>query len=200
MGMKQPIKIKSDGHKMIFQLKIILDESNPIVWRRVLVPGNLSLEKLHLIIQIAMGWENSHLHEFHIKEKRFINPIHDPDGMDAYPLTFSEKKFKISDLLIKSDEFKYLYDFGDGWSHSVIVEQIDEFNEMYLYPLCTDGANACPPEDCGGISRYENLLENLKNKESEEHFELMAWIGGQFNPFSFDANRVNRDGLWQKKW
>ncbi len=98
--------------------------------------------------------------------------------MDSFPSAFNEKKVEIADVLSKKDRFKYSYDFGDNWNHSIKVEEIEEPNEIFNYPLCVDGANACPPEDCGA----------------------MAWLGGQFNPISFDANRVNRDGLWGSKW
>jgi hypothetical protein len=115
------VKSKSNDNKMIYRLKISLDESKPEIWRRVLVPGKISLEKLHFIIQIAMGWNNSHLHEFEINSKRYINPDHDPDGMDSFPPAFNEKKVKVADVLSKKDRFKYSYDFGDDWNHSITV-------------------------------------------------------------------------------
>jgi hypothetical protein len=194
------VKSKLNNSKMIYRLKISLDGSKPEIWRRVLVPGKFSLEKLHFIIQIVMGWNNTHLHEFEISSKRYINPDHDPDEMDSSSPAFDEKKVKIADVLSKKDCLKYSYDFGDDWNHSIIVEDIEEPSDIFNYPLCTDGANACPPEDCGGIHGYYNLLENLKRKDSEAYFDLMTWVGGQFNPSSFDANRVNRDGLWTRRW
>ena len=194
------VKSRPADGKMIYRLKISLDETKPEIWRRVLVPGKLSLEKLHMIIQIAMGWSNSHLHEFEINSKRYINPDHDPDGIDTFPQAFNEKKVKIADVLSKKDRFTYSYDFGDNWNHSITVEEIEDPNEIFNYPLCIDGANACPPEDCGGIHGFYELIENLKIAGSEEYLEAMAWVGGQFNPCSFDANRVNRDGLWGRKW
>lgn len=201
--MKKKLEVvrgKPNDNKMVYRLKVSLDDSEPEIWRRVLVPGKLSLEKLHFIIQIVMGWSNSHLHEFEINSKRYINSVHDPDGMDSFPPAFNEKKVKIADVLSKKDRFTYSYDFGDNWIHSITVEEIQEPSEIFNYPLCIDGANACPPEDCGGIHGYYGLLENLKDDGSEEYLEAMAWLGGQFNPNSFDANRVNRDGLWGRKW
>ena len=194
------VKSETNHEKMIYSLKVTLDESQPEVWRKILVPGKFNLEKLHFVIQIVMGWENSHLHEFEIKGKRYINPDDDPDGMEGFPPSFSEKKVKIAEVLNPSDSFKYLYDFGDGWAHTIFVEELNSPNDIFNYPLCVSGANACPPEDCGGIYGYENLLKNLKDKKLEEHNSSMRWIGGQFDPHSFDANRVNRDGLWLQKW
>ncbi len=194
------IKTKPNDKKMIYRLRISLDETEPEVWRRLLVPGKLSLEKLHLIFQIVMGWENSHLHEFKIHSKRYINPLNDPDAIYSFPPSFDERKVKIADVLSKKDRFTYDYDFGDNWSHSVVVEDVLSPNEIFTYPVCLDGANACPPEDSGGIHGYYALLEDLAQEDSKEHENAMAWVGGQFNPSSFDANRINRDVLWLLKW
>lgn len=192
-------KVKSINHKMVYRLKISLDESKPEIWRRVLVPGKFDIGMLHFIIQITMGWANSHLHEFEIKGKRYINPKLDPDGFDGDNV-FDEKKFKLADLLENSDVFKYTYDFGDDWCHTIEVEGIEEVSEIYNYPICIGGANACPPEDCGGIHEYETFLENISDKNAEDYLEALQWVGGQFNPNAFDENRVNRDWLWLNKW
>lgn len=193
-------KKKLDAVKMIYQLRISLDDSNPEIWRRVLVPGKLSVDKFHLITQIVMGWSNSHLYEFEIQSKKYTNPDYGFDDMGSLPPPANAKKVKIADVLSKKDRFNYLYDFGDGWTHSIVVEEILEPSDLFHYPVCLDGANACPPEDCGGIHGYYHLLEDLEQKDSEEYLEAMAWIGGQFNHTSFDPNRVNRDVLWRQKW
>ena len=197
----KPVENKISLKDSVYQLKITLHEGNPEIWRRVLVPGNFTLAKLHQVIQIAMGWTNSHLHEFEIDKKRYINPEHDPDDFDPdHSRARDEKKLKLLEISQAVNTFEYRYDFGDGWRHKIVVEDIMPKNEIYHYPVCLDGAGACPPEDCGGMGGYGELLKQIKNKRHEEHRSTMQWLGGQFNPESFDANRVNRDGLWKKRW
>lgn len=192
---------KMEISKSIYQLKITLIESKPEIWRRVLVPGKLNLGKLHQVFQLVMGWSNSHLHEFEIEGKRYINPDDDEDDFDPdYPRAFNEKKVKLCDVANLIDVFEYRYDFGDGWRHYIKVEKILEVDEIYNYPVCIAGAGACPPEDCGGLGGYGELLEHVKNPKHEEHRSTMRWLGGQFDPNSFDPNRINRDALWVRRW
>jgi hypothetical protein len=94
----------------------------------------------------------------------------------------------------------YNYDFGDSWQHTVLVEDVLSRDEIFNYPICIGGENACPPEDCGGTSGFEELKEKVKDPEHEEHAEIMRWLGGYYSPFSFDANRINRDLLWAVNW
>ena len=131
---------KSPGS--IVQLKIILRESDPAIWRRVQVSERLTLAKLHQIIQIVMGWTNSHLHEFEIGTKRYSDPDFDMDEYaeeEEEPVS-DEKKYRLADILRKATEFEYRYDFGDGWRHQILVEKYFSAEEEMTYPICIGGA------------------------------------------------------------
>ncbi len=181
-------------NEQIFQLRISLMLTKPLVWRRVLVPGTFSLEALHSVLQISMGWQMSHLYDFQIGKVRFA----EPDEFDRTPV--KSLGTKLSTALRGEKSFFYNYDFGDGWRHEVTVEAVTDRDRNLRYPICIAGENACPPEDCGGPSGYESLLEKIRNPKDPEHAEMMAWIGGFFDPLSFDPNRINSDLLWTIDW
>jgi len=161
-------------------LKITLDEVEPTVMRRIVVPADIRLDRLHLVIQAAMGWTNSHLYEFRIGGAGWGEP--DPDGLYDGPL--EAKKGRLSAVLADAGRktFSYLYDFGDGWSHTVKLEKIAPGIEGEPNILLIDAVGRCPPEDCGGAPGYENLLEILADPEHEEHEETLVWCGGLFDP------------------
>lgn len=178
----------------VFRLHISLSGTLPIVWRRVLVPGHFTLVALHSIIQHTMGWQMSHLYDFQIGKSRFS----EPDEYDTHPI--KSVSTSIESALKEIKTFAYNYDFGDSWQHEIKVEEVESPEEVFRYPICIGGENACPPEDCGGFPGYENLKEAVSNKKHPEHVELLSWVGGYFNPEAFDANRVNRDFLWNINW
>ncbi|MEI8026854.1 MAG: plasmid pRiA4b ORF-3 family protein [Pseudomonadota bacterium] len=187
------LRIKPEG---IFQLKIALSGSSPLIWRRVLVPSNFSLKKLHQVIQIVMGWQNSHLYLFLIDNVTYTEYELDfEDDSEVKPASI-----KLSKVFTISSQFTYEYDFGDGWEHSVTLEKSLEFENTYSYPICIGGGNACPPEDCGGLRGYYNMLKEMKTPNDVEHESTKTWLGGFFDPSTFDPNRINRDMLWEKKW
>jgi hypothetical protein len=152
------------------------------------VLSSTTLGKLHLIIQEAMGWYNYHLHQFMINGIEYgqPNPSFDFNVMDEdkVPLSrvISEEKFK----------FRYEYDFGDGWEHDILVEKILPRDRKELYPLCIKGKRACPPEDCGGIWGYQELLETIQNPDHPEYESLMEWLPEDFDPEFFDLEDTNR--------
>jgi hypothetical protein len=190
----------------ILQLKITLLESEPEIWRRVQVPERLTLAKLHDIIQIVMGWRNSHLHEFEIGGKRYSDPSFELDETafeeeDIEPVG-NEKKFKLSELeKVRSvEKLEYRYDFGDGWQHEIRIEKRIPAEPEMIYPVCIGGERACPPEDCGGIGGYANILSQLANPKDPEHRSTKQWLGGFFDPAAFDPNHLNREHLWAKRW
>ena len=188
-------------YEFVCHLKIVLGERQPQIWREVLVPADFSLVKLHQVIQMSMGWTDSHLHEFEVEGVRYGHPMIDPDDLDlGYPRAKDEKRFKLADVLKEGMSFQYRYDFGDDWVHEIKVEAISEKRKDRIYPVCVAGSGACPPEDCGGFGGYEELLEQIRNPKHPEHESTLIWLGGQFDPNSFDANRVNRDWLWRKRW
>jgi hypothetical protein len=173
--------------QIIFQLKITLKRSKPAIWRRIQVPGNITLERLHHIFQIVMGWSNFHLHQFIIKYEYYGTP--DPDFFEEI---HNESRTKLGSVVSKpGDKFIYDYDFGDSWEHHVIVEKILSPEKNVNYPVCIKGKRACPPEDCGGIWGYENLLEAIKDPKHPEHEDLLEWVGEDFDPEFFDIEEVN---------
>lgn len=187
-----PIKSLKPSKPLIYELTVTLDDARPSVWRRVQAPSTLRLNKLHELIQVAMGWKGAHLHSFNIKERSY-GP--DPESSDA-----RDKSVRLGEVLNAGDEFTYVYDFGDNWKHSVKVERVFDAIDYVTYPLCVGGENACPPEDCGGPGGYEELLEKIQDPKHEEFEDAMRWLGGFFAPKSFDANRINQDYLWNWKW
>ncbi len=173
--------------EQILQLKISLDDISPPIWRRVLVPDSMTLGELHSVIQIAMGWTNSHLHEFRVHGVSYGEP--DLEFLDDM---FDEWDTRLSDLALREKlRFKYTYDFGDGWDHSVVVEKFLPVDKTLQYPLCVKGKRSCPPEDCGGSWGYAGLLETLNDPTDPEHDEMREWIGEDFDPEEFDLDDVN---------
>ena len=154
------------------------------MWRRVLVPAEIGLGELHLVLNEAMGWTNSHLHQFVVGKRKFGDPDFDQDGDFE-----DERTVRLGELAGVGDRFSYEYDFGDDWTHDVVVEKEVPFDPRFTYPVCIGGARACPPEDCGGPPGYEHLLSALLNDDDDE---LVAWVGGFFDPEGFDVNRTNQ--------
>ena len=170
---------------MFYQLKVTLRESDPPIWRRIIVPSDLTLEELHAVLQISMGWENDHMHAF-IAGKIQYGERGMLDGAK------DECKARLNDVFAKvGSRIVYEYDFGDNWVHDVVLEDklpADDKQQI----VCLDGQRSCPPEDCGGVWGYENLLEALSDKKHPEHKQLREWLGGPFNPERFDAKAVTK--------
>ncbi len=179
-----PIKTSN----FIYQLKITLRESRPPIWRRVLVPGSVNLHKLHQIIQIAMGWTDSHLHQFIIDGEFYAIPSKE----DWEPVS-DERKLKLKRVApTVKRKFVYEYDFGDSWRHEVLVEKILPPTPGEKYPQCIKGKRACPPEDVGGVWGYERFLEALQDADHEEHDSYLEWVGEEFDPEKFDLVEINQ--------
>lgn len=176
----------------LYQLKITLKGIKPPIWRRTLVPADVSLAKLHRILQMVMGWTDTHLHQFTIHGQDYGEP--DPDFIGFGNRTKSEKAAKLMNVAGEGDRFEYWYDFGDDWRHEVVVEKIVPVSKGKTYPVCVAGKRACPPEDCGGFWGYEQFLEAIANPEHEEHESMLEWIGGSFDPEAFDLDDTN-EGL-----
>jgi hypothetical protein len=183
------------GEGALLQFKITLNGIRPPIWRRFLVPEGLSLSRLHDVIQDVMGWTDSHLHGFHRNGERFGIP--DPDFDEERVVDESTVTVKDLGLSLK-DRLEYEYDFGDGWEHVLTVEKVLEAREQKT-PVCLKGARSCPPEDCGGVWGYENLLEILKDPEHEEYEEWKTWLPEDFDPEHFDLADVNR-ALSLRQW
>jgi Plasmid pRiA4b ORF-3-like protein len=171
-------------------LKITLRGIRPPVWRRVRVSSDITLRVLHQVIQEAMGWYDSHLHEFEVSSRRYGEPSEDVwPGMQR---TFSENGVKLDTLVDQGvKRFRYLYDFGDGWEHEVAIEKVGPLDPDQQYPSLITGKRACPPEDCGGVPGYYRLLDVLADPSDEEHAELTEWVGDNFDPERFDAAAID---------
>ncbi len=182
----------------IARLKITLDDVKPIVQRRVEVPLIMRLDRLHLVLQAALGWTNSHLYEIRAGDVGW--GMVDPDWGDG-PLDAA--KARPLDLIedTGAKTFKYLYDFGDGWEHTVKIERVIDAVPGLPYPILIDGTGACPPEDVGGPWGYSDFIDALADPNHQRHAELKEWIGGNFDPFAFNIDEHAKavDAL-ARKW
>jgi hypothetical protein len=187
-------EVQAGGGVPLYQLKITLKWSKPPIWRRVVVRGDMTLDRLHNVIQIAMGWTDSHLHQF-IAGSGFARTFYgrpDRESADMGNETLNEKRYSVADLAPAAKrKFIYEYDFGDGWQHDVVAEKILPPDPTFKHPVCLAGANACPPEDCGGIGGYYNLLEIMSDPKHPEHGDMEEWIGGELNSEEFSMEGVN---------
>ena len=178
--------------KKIFQIKIALKEFKPKIWRRILIPSDLLLSDFHMVIQITMGWTNYHIHQFIKNRTYYTVRMQDDDLWDEMD-NVDYKNMKISDLLKKEKEkIVYEYDFGDSWEHDIILEKILPIDNSLKYPICLAGKMNCPPEDCGGVWGYSDMLEILKDPDNEEYESYIEWLGGKFDPEFFDKNEINK--------
>jgi hypothetical protein len=179
---------KPDASSSIYRLKITLGGVDPPVWRRIEVE-DCPLEILHGVIQDAMGWSNFHLYEFRIDGVAYTNPVAvDEDNRSAAEMTLAQLAKK------QCLQLDYLYDFSDQWRHRVEIEAVVAPEPGVHYPRCVEGQRACPPEDCGGASRYATLLEVLKDPDHEEYDDFADFIRDDFDLEAFDPQRVNR--IW----
>ena len=174
----------------LYEIKITLLDLEPAVWRRVLVPRDITLGNLHAVIQVAMGWEDGHLHEFVIGRKRYGRTMPDPFGMGDPPV--NEDIVRLNGVAKPKAKFVYHYDFGDDWVHEIRIEGEVESESGKRRARCVAGENACPPEDCGGVYGYANLLAILDDPQHEEYGETREWLGDEFDPLPFDLQRVDR--------
>jgi hypothetical protein len=173
----------------IYQIKVTLDDTHPPIWRRILAPGNTTLLKLHDILQIVMGWEDYHLHMYTIEGLIYGDPADDEYGDRS---TLDEACYKLSQVIYdEGQRFTYEYDFGDSWDHTLLVEKILPPAEGVRYAHCLKGKRKCPPEDVGGVRGYENLLEAIRDPSHNEHDEYLVWVGGEFDPESFNLEEIN---------
>lgn len=178
----------------LYQFKITLLDIAPSIWRRIQIK-DCSVDKLHECIQTAMGWTNSHLHRFEI-----LGIVHgDPELLCGNPDSFvgtNSLDTMVSDIVAPSGvrfHFSYEYDFGDRWRHEVLFEGCLPARQGLRYPLCLEGERACPPEDVGGVSGYEEFLEVIADPSHPEHDEWMNWAGGDFDPTRFDPKAATKD-------
>jgi hypothetical protein len=171
--------------RRIYQLRVTLSGARPPVWRRLLVPGGYTLDRLHRVIQIGMGWHGYHLHSFEIDGIQYGEP--DPEGELALR---DELDVRLDAVAGKGTRLTYLYDFGDWWEHEVEVEDVLPSEPERGYPSCPAGEGACPPEDVGGIEAYGELCAALADPHDPEHADARDWMGAAFDPAAFDPERA----------
>jgi Plasmid pRiA4b ORF-3-like protein len=179
-------KIASTGP--IYQLKVTLQETRPPIWRRLQVDAHTTLPRLHDVLQVAMGWTDSHLHRFFVGGVDYGQP--EPGFEEDMR---SAQRIKLLQLVTREKAwFGYEYDFGDSWQHKVVLEKILPPDPAVHYPRCVAGKRACPPEDVGGVWGYANFVDAMHNDAHPEHDDLLEWYGGAFDPEAFSLEDVNQ--------
>jgi len=182
----------------VYEFRVTLAEVSPSIWRSIQVPEPYSFWDLHVALQDAMGWLDYHLHLFRVTK---------PDTGESVQIGIpDEDAFEGDELILPGWEIpfapyfpgpgavaRYEYDFGDGWEHDLTLEAIRLAQPGQKYPLCIGGARACPPEDCGGVGGYEDLLSVLRTPTHEEYESTLQWLGRRFDPERFDPKLVNFD-------
>jgi hypothetical protein len=168
-------------------LRVSLRDSDPLIWRQLRVPVSIPLEKLHEVIQTSMGWENRHLHSFEIGDMQYGPLLADLEDEEQ---DMNERGVPLHEFLGSSNRFTYEYDFGDSWIHDIEVEGTDEGIASLRLAVCLEGARACPPEDCGGISRFAELLRVIADPMHKGHRDYVEWFG-DFDPDTFELATVN---------
>jgi hypothetical protein len=180
---------------LAIHLKVSLDNVKPVVWRRLIVPGQMTLDLLHDVIQIAMGWTDHHLHVFEIDGRRYAaDPESDTEGDE-------EHLYRI-DAVLKTEgmTFTYEYDFGDGWHHTIVVERIEKLPaNKTVIPTCVDGKRACPPENCGGPWSYPEFVKSLADPRHPAHKRNREWAP-DFDPKRFDVDAVQLELFKHRHW
>jgi len=178
-----------DAGPVVYQLKVSLLDSPVPIWRRFQVESATTLQRLHHLLQTVMGWTDDHLHGFRLPQsgrtgsRRRYLPVEDED----------ERTTRLADVLRRpKDSFLYEYDFGDGWQHEIILEEVLVPSSTVRYPMVVDGRGACPPEDVGGVSGYDHFLEVINDPQHPEHEEMNDWCEPGFDPSVFDVKAVNR--------
>jgi hypothetical protein len=180
----------ANGPESALQLKLSLrGVSKPAVWRRLLVPADIRLDRLHDVIQTSMGWTDTHLHVFSTTAGDY--GVADPE------LGFrNERNAKLGQFLKQpGDRIQYAYDFGDGWEHDIVLEKRVARDSGAQLPACVTGKGACPPEDCGGPWGYTDLKDTLANPHREDHDHLLDWLdlerAEEFDPAACDLTEIN---------
>jgi len=187
----------------VFRLKVTLVDTESPIWRCLLVPTNMLLGDFHFVLQDAMGWTNSHLHEFIAGGEWTFDFV---TGGTCYGNIQFDEEGDMEDefsttlggiLKQPGDRIAYVYDFGDNWTHSILLEEIlSSVPAGVEVPSCLEGKRACPPDDCGGTSGYSELLDILADPDHEEYENMKSWVEsmveGKFDSEAFDLKKVNR--------
>ncbi len=188
-GLLQEYKIKVVLKELpmtnILKLRIKIPDIEPEIWREILIENDITFKKLHEIIQLSFGWTNSHLYNFDVNGILFSMPDKEFENNDL------DVKNKITEFLIeKGQKALYTYDFGDNWEHEIEIVDVLKKEKGIRYPKCLDGRRNGPPEDCGGIPGYEDVIDALTSKDKSEYEDLLEWLGN-YDPEKFDIDKIN---------
>jgi Plasmid pRiA4b ORF-3-like protein len=170
----------------VMQIKVSLADIRPPIWRRLQVPPDITLGRLHQVIQTAMGWENYHMHLFDTPAGDFGHSDTELGHRDENTVPLYAVAPAVGDAI------GYTYDFGDDWVHHIQIEKVLAKDPDTTYPRCVTGRRACPPEDCGGPWGYPEFLAAISDPQHEQHEDLTEWIGGPFNPDHLDIDAINK--------
>jgi hypothetical protein len=171
----------------LHHIKVTLSGIKPPVWRLMLLSPEITLGMLHRILQAVIGWEDAHMHRFVQDGRKYSDLRFELDDI------LDERKVLLGSLLAEpGSRLVYEYDFGDNWQHELLCEEFVELDVQAPYAICTDGARACPPEDCGGPHLYDDLLRVLKNPKHRDYKEMKDWVGGSFDPEAFNIEAINK--------
>ena len=169
----------------IVTLKVTLRGTRPPIWRRVEVTGSTTLGELHFVILTVMGWTGGHLHFFEVGGRQYG----DPSWMEDVA---TETRLTVGGVLKSGlPRFSYTYDLGDNWEHHILIEKKAPAIEGRQYPVCTDGKRNCPPEDCGGVEAYKDMLDALKDPLRVDDEQWADFIEEDFDPEEFSVDAVN---------
>lgn len=193
---KRPLARRKAPVTDVLRVRIELEHVQPAIWRTLEIAADCTFFDLHVALNAAMGWQDAHLHHFVVgrhrragaKAVRYGSP--DDDPMDSPFTERLEFEHLVADSVAVGEPFLYEYDFGDGWTHRVVVEAREPRQTGIRYPRLLDGARACPPEDCGGVPGYERLLEIVRNAHHPERAETLEWLGGAFDSEAFEPASV----------
>ncbi|XXF76751.1 plasmid pRiA4b ORF-3 family protein [Myxococcaceae bacterium GXIMD 01537] len=187
---------KSASAPSIHALHVELVDIQPPIWRELHVRSDMPLAKLHDVLQVAFGWTNSHMHLFEDASGRQYGHKAPGDADDfsfGGPPLLDEREYTVADVAPRArGVFGYVYDFGDDWVHRIRVKKVQAPEPGKKYPACVAGKRAAPPDDCGGVPGYEDLLEILRDPTHEEHAEMLEWVGGAFDPEAFELEATDK--------
>jgi hypothetical protein len=188
-------------NKRFYLLKVQLLDIEPTIWRRFVVPASITLDRLHDVIQIVMGWNDTHLHEFTIGKKRYTE-YPDTEYQESKEDGLICGRYRLGKLIKQRGRtFRYLYDFGDYWEHELVIEESRYFNpELRTDLACLEGERACPPEDVGGVPGYLEFCTALKDPNHADYERYMEWLGGDFDCEKFDSDLVDWELMKYLRW
>jgi len=185
---------KPSKKPVVYRLRVSLSGVSSEIWREILVPANANMGWLHAVIQVAMGWTNSHLHQFPFGRETITDPDFELDDVEGSPRVLDENIMTLREVAPRNDiVIGYEYDFGDSWHHNILVQAIlDPDAAVTTKARCIAGARACPPDDCGGVGGYADFLEAMSNRKHPEHKAMKEWLGRPFDSEAFDIKNINQ--------